>query len=323
MPDVDETPEQAEERRRRVPPELREPEAPEPDLSALREAVGRAQALQSALNDMGVGIQRSEALSDTLAAGELPDEYFPPPGATPTPQPYAPRPVSIQSLRLIGIGGRLRAGKDAVADRLVEKHGYAKTFMAETLAEALYRLNPIIDCYFEGGAALAAEVGWGTSSRYERYRVIADAIGYTEAKRIPEVRRLLQALGTEVGRELLGEDTWTTAARRRIEALWAEGQPVVITGIRFQNEADMVRALGGRLVWIERPSEAPQTPPRLAKTLAAMDEALAAHNVAQHASEVTLKADDFDYVIENTGTLDDLYERTAAMLAWTRSATTP
>lgn len=260
----------------------------ESSLNAMRAVVGQARALQKELDDLGVGRITPE-----------------PPGG-----PEAPTSrVQANALPLVGVGGKLRAGKDTVADLLVEKHGYSKTFMSETLAEALYRLDPLVPDI--------------ESDEHVPYRSVVDRVGYTEAKKIPEVRRLLQALGTEVGRELLGEDIWTTAARRRIESLRAEGKPVVITGIRFPNEAAMVRELGGVLVWIERPVTARQTPPRLRTTVAAIDEALAVQSVTQHASEVTLEAEDFDYVILNDGPLDKLRQGTEDLLAVIGSKMTP
>ena len=46
--------------------------------------------------------------------------------------------------RLIGLGGKLRAGKDAVGDYLEEKHDFVKLGMSDALNEALLTLNPWI-----------------------------------------------------------------------------------------------------------------------------------------------------------------------------------
>lgn len=66
-------------------------------------------------------------------------------------------------------------------------------------------------------------------------------------------RALLQSLGTEWGRELVSPDLWAGAMERRILEAWDVGHAVVIDDCRFDNEARMVRRLGGRVVEIERP----------------------------------------------------------------------
>jgi hypothetical protein len=54
-------------------------------------------------------------------------------------------------------------------------------------------------------------------------------------------------MGTEVGRNIFGENCWIDIAQRKIEAL-PPGSKVVITDIRFPNEAEWVKAQGGE-VW--------------------------------------------------------------------------
>lgn len=74
----------------------------------------------------------------------------------------------------------------------------------------------------------------------------------------PEVRRLLQLWGTEVGR-VSEPDKWVKLGERRIrEHLGAaEVVPVlvVVTDVRFGNEAEMIRRLGGRVAEVVAPPE--------------------------------------------------------------------
>lgn len=184
---------------------------------------------------------------------------------------------------VIGVGGRLTAGKDAFADHLVDQHGFVKLGMSDTLAEALYRLNPIV------------ERGWDTSDYpIKRYQDLVDEVGYVEAKKNPEVRRLLQVLGTEVGRQLLGENIWVEAAKKKILEEAEAGRDVVITGIRYANELRMVEYLGsttfdpgyvGTTVWVDRPG---------------------LESTGEHSSENSIGLKDFEYVFDNDGTLEEL-----------------
>lgn len=216
----------------------------------------------------------------------------------------AEKPAERRTAPIIGISGFMGAGKDELADILGSKHGFMKTFMSEPLARSLYALNPWIpvrDDEAEGGdewwtfyaliEAGAADVpAKGTKTLQARYRDIADAIGYTAAKKIPEVRRLLQVLGTEVGRDIIGENTWTDIAARTLTQWQADGIPAVITGIRYRNELAMIRELGGATVWIHRPG----------LTIPA--------ELAMHSSETTVGPDDCDYRVDNDGTGDDWRE---------------
>lgn len=200
--------------------------------------------------------------------------------------------------RLIGLGGLLRSGKDALADYLVEHHGYVKMGMSDALNEALLALNPWIPST-EGPRVL-----W-------RYQDLHEAVGYVEAKKNPEVRRLLQVLGTEVGREMIHPDVWVNAAEKKIRAHWAAGRPVAITAMRFRNEIDMLDRLGGLSVWVERDD---------ALRLAGSEDVPTAH-----ASENSVNKDMFRFQIENNGTLEDLHavaRRLASLADITQSLTT-
>lgn len=71
-------------------------------------------------------------------------------------------------------------------------------------------------------------------------------------------RQFMQWLGTEFGRELIGEDVWINAWRRRLERHLAEaledGAPlrIVCDDVRFANEAAALRGLGGVILRLDR-----------------------------------------------------------------------
>ena len=72
---------------------------------------------------------------------------------------------------------------------------------------------------------------------------------------VPEVggftpRTLMQTLGTEWGREVMHEDFWITLALHKINTAIKKGYGVVYDDLRFDNEANMVRALGGAVVGV-------------------------------------------------------------------------
>jgi hypothetical protein len=65
-------------------------------------------------------------------------------------------------------------------------------------------------------------------------------------------RWAMQTLGTEWGRQLIGDDLWIRAWQAAVDRLPA-GVPVVVDDCRFPNEAAAVRAAGGVIVRIDRP----------------------------------------------------------------------
>lgn len=172
---------------------------------------------------------------------------------------------------LIGLGGYAYAGKDAFADVLEKNLGWYKTYMSKALRESLETLNPI--------------VGLDVRDHILRFKEAIEILGYEEAKKLPEVRALLQRMGTEVGRKLWSEDFWVDLCFKDAVKQLEAGRNVVITGIRYPNELFAIQSLSGTSVWVTRPEN---------------------HAVNEHSSDNSLTPEDFDYTFKNEGTLEDL-----------------
>lgn len=173
--------------------------------------------------------------------------------------------------KLIGLTGYAHSGKDAFADHMINEFGYVKLGFADKVCELALKLNPII---------------WKLPFP-QRLKTIVDKKGWTKAKRIPGVRRYLQWLGSEVGREVFGEDIWINTLKPKISELLSKGTSVIITNVRFENEAQYIEELGGNIVLVTRPGVGP---------------------VNGHKSD---KGEAFDYAIfrvDNDGTEEDLRE---------------
>jgi len=200
--------------------------------------------------------------------------------------------------QIVGIGGKLASGKDAIADRLVDEHGWMKFGMSDALADATYTLNPWIrlDTYLGWRNRFTASVArlFRRSPKpvFVKYQWLVDAYGYVHAKEESEVRNFLQKFGTEVGRKMLSDgDLWTEIMKRKIKAAAATGVPgIIVTGVRFPNELALFEDLDAETWWVNRP-------------------ALKSTVNATHASENSVSAVDFDRVIVNDGTLSDLYHK--------------
>lgn len=66
-------------------------------------------------------------------------------------------------------------------------------------------------------------------------------------------RHAVVTIGTEWGRQQIGEEIWTRIAMHRSEKLRSEGKNVIIDNVRFPIEANTIRERGGILIAFKRP----------------------------------------------------------------------
>jgi hypothetical protein len=145
--------------------------------------------------------------------------------------------------KIVGLTGYAQSGKDTVGSILTTHRGYTRLSFADNVREAVYRLNPYIPRRVFG----VYDVWFSLQSFVDKY-------GWEKAKvENKEVRRLLQVMGTEVGREMFGETSWIDMVARQV----AKHEDVVITDVRFKNEADFVRSVGGYVIRVNRPGTGP------------------------------------------------------------------
>lgn len=144
--------------------------------------------------------------------------------------------MSVNSRKIIGLCGYAGVGKDEAAKALVAD-GWTRVAFADALRESLLALDPFV-------------VTWADPSQHMPLSVIVKERGWELAKHTePEVRRLLQRLGTEAGRNIHGEDCWVNIALRKIRAI---DTSVVVTDVRFPNEVQAIRRYGGKIIRIHR-----------------------------------------------------------------------
>lgn len=167
---------------------------------------------------------------------------------------------------IIGLSGYARSGKDTVADHLISTYNFTRHSFAASMKDAMYKLNPIVHTDDIGPM---------------RYQALVDVYGLDKVKdTYPEVRRLLQVFGTEVGREMFGENFWVDLVLNNLRSFHT-----VISDVRFINEADAIRSRGGKIWRINREGIGP---------------------VTGHSSEVNLDCYDFDLIINNNSDIESL-----------------
>lgn len=171
---------------------------------------------------------------------------------------------------VIGMTGAARSGKDTVADYLCTEYDYGRIAFADPIKAMVCTM-------------LGKDVQW-----LERNKdVPLPGLGTP--------RRMLQTLGTEWGRELIDDELWIKLARTEIFRMRNERQfaGVIITDVRFHNEAEMISELDGVLWRIDR-----------------MDYPV----VEDHLSEKGIDPAYLEYVIPNNGTLEELYDTVESIL---------
>lgn len=192
--------------------------------------------------------------------------------------------MSINKYKYIGVTGFSQSGKDETV-KILNLLGYTKISLAEPVRQGIYNINPIIviDDKFKYLINNSLSSINNTSSFYQ-LKDIVDLLGWDEAKKIPEVRRLLQFYGTEGGRKIFGDTIWMDLADTRINE--EKIKLIAISDIRFENEVEWLRKKENNfLIKIKRPNIGP---------------------INSHSSDFGINDTKCDLVINNDGTLSDL-----------------
>lgn len=149
---------------------------------------------------------------------------------------------------LIGLTGKKRAGKDTAAQALLGL-GFVRVAFADPIRAFAHALDPLVVVEADEQYLLPHAVRLLGRGSTHRLAWLVDTIGWEAAKGMREVRRTLQRLGKDAGRTVLGETVWTDLAMTQA----AQHENVVITDVRFPDEADRIHAMGGVIWRITRP----------------------------------------------------------------------
>jgi hypothetical protein len=167
------------------------------------------------------------------------------PPAFDTPQPRL----------LIGLTGRAGAGKSTVAAMLADQYACHQLALADPILEMVHVLF----------ALTGVDGAWAIERALTEQPTM---LGYS-------YRHLAQTLGTEWGRGL-HPDFWVRVLDLRLAMPELQQENVVISDVRFPNEADYIRRCGGVLVRVLRDATAAPG--------AGMAPATAAHASEQHSA---------------------------------------
>lgn len=167
---------------------------------------------------------------------------------------------------IIGLCGPAGAGKNTVADILVEDYGFQAISFADPIYRAVSEITGLPVSHLQDRRYKEKPIGWLGSSP----------------------RELLQTLGTEWGRKMIHENMWIVVLLNKIGEIKEQGGDVVVTDVRFDNEATALTLAGGDIWQVVRPGVA---------------------DVAEHESENGISPELVDVVINNDSSVAYLRER--------------
>lgn len=172
---------------------------------------------------------------------------------------------------LIGLySSVMGCGKSEITKVLVEDHGYVNVKFAGTLKSML---TPLL---------VTLGIPPQDTHRYTEgpeKETILPVIGVS-------TRRLMQTLGTDWGRNIIKSTIWVDVTWAHISRLLSDGWKVVVDDVRFPNEFDVLKQHGGHLVKVIRPT---------------------AKLTAAHLSEGLLEGKEFNSLVMNEGSLEELH----------------
>lgn len=200
---------------------------------------------------------------------------------------------------IIGFVGFIGSGKDTAADYLVNVHGFRRDSFANTLKDAV-----------------AAVFGWdrvlleGRTKEAREWREQVDP-WWADRLNIPNLtpRWILQQWGTEVCRNGFHDDIWIASLENKMRKTTDN---IVISDVRFPNEIKAIHNAGGLVVRIKRGPEPDwyQDAVNTNEGRGNMSWLISKDRLTRlgiHASETAWVGGDIDTVIDNNGSMDDLF----------------
>jgi len=202
---------------------------------------------------------------------------------------------------IIGLVGFIGSGKGTVGD-ILEVHGFTKDSFAKPLKDACSIMFGWPREMLEGDTEVSRK--W----REEPDSFWSEKFGYSFTPRLA-----LQLMGTEAGRNVFHQDVWVISLLNR-----AKGKDVVVTDVRFKNEINYIQQNGGVIVRVRRGEEPDWY--KLAEDAAAgfSSAIMGMKDKGIHQSEWDWIGSEFNYIIDNNGTVNELGNKVKQLLQFIR-----
>jgi hypothetical protein len=199
---------------------------------------------------------------------------------------------------IIGVAGFAGSGKGTVSDLLVDEYGYKKLAFADPLKDAV-----------------STVFGWprhlleGDTKESREFREKPDPWWSQRFGFDVTPRWALQKQGTEGGRDVFHDSLWVCALERRMDT-----ENVVITDVRFPNEVQKCKDLKGFVIRVVRGLEPEWYDCAYETNLGPNKDLMKNYYPDVHYSEWAWIGSNFNYVLDNSGTLQELRASVVHML---------
>ena len=208
---------------------------------------------------------------------------------------------------IIGVCGFIGSGKDTIADYLTNFHGYRRESFANSLKDAVSMVFGWDRTMLEGRTKQARE-----------WREQVDA-WWAERLGMPNLtpRWILQHWGTEVCRNGFHDDMWIASLENKLRN---STDDIVISDCRFPNEIKSIKAAGGIVIRVVRGPEPEWYEWAVSANKGEVHNFTWATSKAKlekagiHASETAWVGTEFDAVMDNNGTIDDLFAQVKGLV---------
>lgn len=203
---------------------------------------------------------------------------------------------------IIGFVGFIGSGKDTAADYLVNFHGFRRDSFANTLKDAV-----------------AAVFGWdrtlleGRTAEARAWREQVDT-WWAERLGMPNLtpRWILQYWGTDVLRNNFHDDIWIASLEHK---LLTSNDNIVISDVRFPNEIKAIKRAGGKVIRVKRGPD-PDWYDVAVKANNGDKASIEKLNLLKvHSSETSWVGLDIDQVIDNNGSVSDLFSQLETIIS--------
>ena len=199
---------------------------------------------------------------------------------------------------LIGIVGLISSGKDTVAERLVREYNFKKDSFAKSLKDA-------VSSIFNWDRKMLE----GKTNESRAWREQPDIFWSKKFGKDVTPRWVLQHFGTEVMRQNMHDAIWIDSCLARYK-----GKPTVISDTRFENEIKTIRESGGKIILVKRGQDPDWFTSYVEDNI---------QPTGIHSSEYAWAKSEFDYVIKNDGTLEELYQLVDELIVSNKITNTP
>ncbi|PWE56394.1 deoxynucleotide monophosphate kinase [Metarhizobium album] len=138
------------------------------------------------------------------------------------------RPANDNYPPVIALTGVAGSGKSTAADYLIRHHGYERVKFATPLKNMM------------------RAIGFGEEDIEGSCKELSNSLLCDKTP-----RHAMQTLGSQWGRDCIGEDFWVNLWKDDAERVILRGGRVVVDDCRFPNEASTIRKMGGVIYKLE------------------------------------------------------------------------